>query len=174
MRCEAVGKLMSRERVGFAQRARHLSGWALLMACLLGATTAHAGLGTAVEYYNAKINHYFITAYPEEAAALDAGTNVKGWTRTGGQFTVFTEPAEGLQAVCRFFGTPNVGPNSHFYTADADECAKVKTYPGVDVRGDRVLHPDAERTGAAAATGRCTAATTRTRSRTRTTGSRWT
>ena len=44
---------------------------------------------------------------------------MKGWTRTGGQFTVFTEPAEGLAAVCRFFGTPNVGPNSHFYTADA-------------------------------------------------------
>jgi uncharacterized protein (DUF1800 family) len=103
--------------------------------CLLGATTAHAGLGTAVEYYNAKINHYFITAYPEEAAALDAGTNVKGWTRTGGQFTVFTEPAEGLQAVCRFFGTPNVGPNSHFYTADAAECAKVKTYPAWTFEG---------------------------------------
>jgi len=96
---------------------------------------AHAGLGTAVEYYNAKINHYFITAYSEEAAALDAGTNVKGWTRTGGQFTVFTEPAEGLQAVCRFFGTPNVGPNSHFYTADATECAKVKTYPAWTFEG---------------------------------------
>jgi len=100
-----------------------------MAAMLLGlAAPAHAGLGTAVEFYNAKLNHYFVTAYPEEAAALDAGTNVKGWTRTGGQFTVFTEPAEGLQAVCRFFGTPNVGPNSHFYTADAAECAKVKTY----------------------------------------------
>lgn len=96
---------------------------------------AHAGLGTAVEFYNAKINHYFVTAYPEEAAALDAGTNVKGWTRTGGQFTVFTDPADGLQAVCRFFGTPNVGPNSHFYTADAAECAKVKTLPAWTFEG---------------------------------------
>ena len=77
----------------------------------------------------ATINHYFVTAYPEEAAALDAGTNVKGWIRTGGQFTVFTDPAPGLQAVCRFFGTPGKGPNSHFYTADAAECAKVKTLP---------------------------------------------
>ena len=67
--------------------------------------------------------------------ALDAGTNVKGWARTGGQFTVFTEPAEGLQAVCRFFGTPNVGPNSHFYTADAAECAKVKTLPAWTFEG---------------------------------------
>ena len=107
----------------------------LIAACAFVVAPAHAGLGTAVEYYNAKINHFFITAYPEEAAALDAGTNVKGWTRTGGQFTVFTEPAEGLQAVCRFFGTPNVGPNSHFYTADAAECAKVKTYPAWTFEG---------------------------------------
>ncbi len=112
---------------------RALAIFVLALAAVAG--HAHAGLGTAVEYYNAKINHYFVTAYPEEAAALDAGTNVKGWTRTGGQFTVFTEPAEGLQAVCRFFGTPNVGPNSHFYTADADECAKVKTYPAWTFEG---------------------------------------
>ena len=101
----------------------------LAAACALAAGTAHAGLGTAIEFYNPALRHYFITAYPDEAAALDAGTNVKGWTRTGGQFTVFTDPAEGLQAVCRFFGTPGVGPNSHFYTADPAECAKVKTLP---------------------------------------------
>ncbi|MFO1316867.1 MAG: DUF1800 family protein [Burkholderiales bacterium] len=105
------------------------------MSLVLASFSAHAGLGTAVEFYNKALNHYFVTAYPEEAAALDAGTNVKGWTRTGGQFTVFTEPAEGLQAVCRFFGTPNVGPNSHFYTADAAECAKVKTYPAWTFEG---------------------------------------
>src|SRR6185436_414648 len=96
---------------------------------ILVAGSAGAGLGTAIEYYNPALRHYFITAYPEEAAALDAGTNVKGWTRTGGQFTVFTDPAPGLSAVCRFFGTPGKGINSHFYTADATECAKVKTLP---------------------------------------------
>ena len=115
-----------------AQLASHAAAARrVLCACLLAtaAAPAAAGLATAVEFYNVKINHYFVTAYPEEAAALDAGTSVKGWVRTGGQFTVFTEPAEGLQAVCRFFGTPGVGPNSHFYTADAAECAKVKTLP---------------------------------------------
>jgi len=113
-------------------------GWAYAAVALLSigmAGAAHAGLGTAVEYYNAKNNHYFLTAYPEEAAALDAGTNVKGWTRTGGQFTVFTDPAEGLAPVCRFFGTPGVGPDSHFYTADAAECAKVKTLPAWTFEG---------------------------------------
>ncbi|MFO1316875.1 MAG: DUF1800 family protein [Burkholderiales bacterium] len=101
-------------------------------ACLcsaFAAAAAHAGLGTAIEFYNPALRHYFLTANPAEAAALDAGTPVKGWTRTGGQFSVFTDPAPGLQAVCRFFGTPGKGPNSHFYTADAAECAKVKTLP---------------------------------------------
>ncbi len=105
------------------------AAFAFGLAGLLGATSSSAGLGTAVEFYNPALRHYFVTAYPEEAAALDAGTNVKGWTRTGGQFTVFTDPADGLQAVCRFFGTPGKGINSHFYTADAAECAKVKTLP---------------------------------------------
>ncbi len=97
--------------------------------------SVEASLGTAVEFYNPSINHYFVTAYPEEAAALDAGTNVKGWKRTGGQFSVFTEPSDGLAAVCRFFGTPGVGPNSHFYTADPAECAKVKTLPAWTYEG---------------------------------------
>ena len=110
--------------------SRHVcAAIAVSAALMLDAGSARASLATAVEFYNAKLNHYFITAYPEEAAALDAGTNVKGWTRTGGQFSVFTDPAEGLQAVCRFFGTPGKGINSHFYTADATECAKVKTLP---------------------------------------------
>jgi len=101
---------------------------AVAFASLL-AGTAHSGVGTAVGFYNPALRHYFLTANPAEAAALDAGTPVKGWTRTGGQFTVFTDPAPGLSAVCRFFGTPGNGPNSHFYTADAAECAKVKTLP---------------------------------------------
>ena len=69
-----------------AQCARHFR-WIAIAAGLCGilaSGSARAGLGTAIEYYNPALRHYFITAYPEEAAALDAGTNVKGWTRTGG------------------------------------------------------------------------------------------
>ncbi len=113
---------LSTLRVSLCQRVA-------LLAAILLPWPAHAGLATAVEFYNPSLRHYFVTAYPEEAAALDSGTTVKGWTRTGGQFTVFTEPADGLRAVCRFFGTPGLGLNSHFYTADPDECAKVKTLP---------------------------------------------
>ena len=85
----------------------------------------------AIEYYNASLDHYFVTAFPEEAAMLDAGTVVKGWARTGVTFNVWRDAADDPAAVpvCRFFGTPNVGPNSHFYTASAAECALVKTNP---------------------------------------------
>jgi uncharacterized protein (DUF1800 family) len=117
-----------------ARRAPHASGpgWlvtVLGLCCGLAAASAHANLGTAVEYYNPASRHYFITAFPNEQVLLDEGITFKGWVRTGGQFSVFTDPAEGLSAVCRFFGTPVVGVNSHFYTSDAAECAQVKTQP---------------------------------------------
>lgn len=84
-----------------------------------------------VEFYNAALDHYFITAFPDEAAMLDAGTVVKGWTRTGVTWNAWRDAGDDAKAVpvCRFFGTPGVGPNSHFYTADAAECALVKANP---------------------------------------------
>ena len=85
----------------------------------------------AIEYYNAQLNHYFVTAFPEEAASLDAGFIVPGWKRTGVEFGAWANAgdAPGTVPVCRFFGTPGVGPNSHFYTASATECALVKKNP---------------------------------------------
>jgi uncharacterized protein (DUF1800 family) len=86
----------------------------------------------AVEFYNARLNHYFITAFPEEAAMLDAGIVVPGWARTGVTFSAWASAGDSPTAVpvCRFFGTPGVGPDSHFYTADPNECALVKQNPG--------------------------------------------
>jgi len=85
-----------------------------------------------IEYYNASLNHFFITAYPDEAAMLDQGLLVKGWTRTGVAWSAWANAGDSTTAVpvCRFFGTPGKGPNSHFYTADANECAVVKQNPG--------------------------------------------
>ena len=103
------------------------------LAILVQGTSAAAIEPTAqvVEYYNATLNHYFITAFPEEAAALDLGKPVAGWKRTGVTWNVWKAAGEHANAVpvCRFFGTPGVGPNSHFYTADAAECSKVKGNP---------------------------------------------
>ena len=82
-----------------------------------------------VEFYNPLLDHYFITAEPAEAAMLDAGVLVPGWRRTGMAFKAHPAGASAGLIACRFFGTPPLGPNSHFYTIDAAECAKVKANP---------------------------------------------
>ena len=101
----------------------------------------------AVEFYNPSLDHYFFTAEPAEAAMLDAGIIVPGWARTGFDFKVHPAgDARGLIA-CRFFGTPGIGPNSHFFTIDADECAKVKVnpfwmYENIAFNGDSPVNAD--------------------------------
>ena len=79
----------------------------------------------AIEYYHAAFDHYFVTAIPDEITKLDNGTFV-GWARTGKQFKVYTAAGAGLSGVCRFFSTSFNPKSSHFYTADASECATVK------------------------------------------------
>jgi uncharacterized protein (DUF1800 family) len=96
------------------------------------AALANEPTATVIEYYNAALNHYFMTAYPDEAAMLDAGVVVPGWTRTGVTWSAWANPGDDPMAVpvCRFVGTPNIGPISHFYTADPNECAIVRQNPG--------------------------------------------
>ena len=81
----------------------------------------------AVEYFHADLDRYFITADPREIAVLDEGT-IRGWARTGEHFPVF--PADGIPGdysgpVCRLYGLPEAGLDSHFYSIDPDECAVV-------------------------------------------------
>jgi len=105
--------------------ARHV---ALVCVSLVIVLTAHAGpTDTAVEFYHAGLDHYFISAESAEIAALDAGT-LRGWGRTGQQFPVQLAGAAsaGSSPVCRFYGNPAAGLDSHFYSAFPDECAVVK------------------------------------------------
>ena len=74
-----------------------------------------------VEFYNILLDHYFITANASEAAAIDNGSAGSGWSRTGNHFN-----AGGSMPVCRFYGSPSPGPNSHFYTVDPAECASLQ------------------------------------------------
>lgn len=92
---------------------------------------------TAQEFYNTDLRHYFVTASAAEAAGIDAGAAGPGWQRTGASFLVFAGGGEipGLVPVCRFYGKPGVGPNSHFYTASAAECEAVKTDSGWQYEG---------------------------------------
>lgn len=76
---------------------------------------------TVVEFYNTNLDNYFITADANEAAAIDGGSAGPGWIRTGNSFK-----SGGSTPVCRFYGSQSPGPNSHFYTVDADECTYLK------------------------------------------------
>jgi hypothetical protein len=87
---------------------------------------ARAQTEIAVEYYHAGWDHYFVTAFPEEIAALDAGAFAGVWKRTGLTFDVWSGPVAGTSPTCRFFSTSFAPKSSHFYTPFADECASVK------------------------------------------------
>ena len=94
--------------------------------CSASCRASRAATLDAIEYYNSALDHYFVTASADEIAKLDAGFFV-GWQRTTLGFKVF-EPADataGALAVCRFYGNPLAGLDSHFYSASADECADV-------------------------------------------------
>ncbi len=91
-----------------------------------------------VEYFNTDLRHYFMTANAAEMASIESGGAGPGWQRTGYGFSAFVPEAGvpiGARPVCRFYGTPGIGPNSHFYTADAGECAAVKRDPGWSYEG---------------------------------------
>ncbi len=101
------------------------------LACLLsvvaalGVARAASAADTAIEYYHAGFDHYFVTSLPNEIAALDNGTFV-GWTRTGRAFAVFNTPSTaGLSPVCRFYIPPQHG-DSHFFSASPAECADIR------------------------------------------------
>jgi hypothetical protein len=82
--------------------------------------------GSMIEYHHAGLDHYFYTANPSEIAGLDDGTGARGWARTGRSFRVLREPGcpyvRHEQAAYRFFGKPGVGPSSHVFTVDREEC----------------------------------------------------
>ena len=86
-----------------------------------------------VEFFHPPTNHYFLTASAAEGVAIDAGLVGQGWIRTGQSFHAWADASSAPPSalpVCRFFGTPNVGPASHFFTANPAECTAVKNNPG--------------------------------------------
>ena len=81
---------------------------------------------TVVEFRNAGLDHYFLSASQPDIDALDTG-RIAGWARTGQAFKVFPSQAAGgagVNPVCRFYIPPQHG-NSHFFSASTDECAAV-------------------------------------------------
>jgi hypothetical protein len=78
-----------------------------------------------IEYYHDYLDHYFLAGGPDEVALLDAGAG-GGWKRTGQKLKGWLHQAEAppnAKPVCRFYA---IGPNSHFFTANAAECQLLK------------------------------------------------
>ncbi len=87
-----------------------------------------------VEFHNTILDHYFIAAGPDEIEGIESGAAGPGWELTRQGFKAWltppSDPAFGAVPVCRFYGVPAGGPNSHFFTAQADECDLVKRNGG--------------------------------------------
>jgi hypothetical protein len=87
-------------------------------------TLSHAA--TVVEYSNRNDfpgspgGQYFYSADGPEQASVDLGA-VGAFFRTGRTFQT-----GGTTPVCRFYGSVTPGPNSHFFTVDANECNALK------------------------------------------------
>lgn len=82
------------------------------------------GQTVVVEFYNASLDHYFITADANEINMLDTGA-LRGWVRTGARMLAYSSATSVANPVCRFYLKPEVG-DSHFYSADPGECERVR------------------------------------------------
>lgn len=79
-----------------------------------------------IEFYSPARDHYFMTADAGEIARLDSGATA-GWQRTGESFTAYRAGRSAFGSpVCRFFGRPEYGLDSHFYSSSPAECADVQ------------------------------------------------
>ena len=83
-------------------------------------------LAPVIEYYDASLDHYFVTQVAAEVAALDAG-QFPGWVRTGQSFLAYVPGQSDNRGhpICRYYGLPSAGLDSHFYSASGAECFEV-------------------------------------------------
>lgn len=121
-----------------------------LIGTLGGARPAGAQTQTAVEFYYAAWDAYFITSFADEQAGLDGGASGGNWHRTGQTFNVWSQPVGGALPACRFFSTIFAPKSSHFYTPSATECATVKSDPSWQYEGIAFYLRPADAAGACA------------------------
>jgi hypothetical protein len=107
---------------------------------------------TVTEFHHPGFNHYFITAYADEAAHLAAG-GLPPWVPTGHTFKVWGGPDQGITSVCRFFSATFAPRSSHFYSNNPAEC------PGLSAGGVWQLESPAAFYMMPTATGTCPSGT---------------
>ena len=118
-----------------------------------------------IEFYNAALDHYFLSIDLQEVSDLDLGLHA-GWGRTGQSIPVFNSAAAAVgtpaNPVCRFYIPPEHG-DSHFFSADPVECSSVleKRHNDPDFSGYVYETPNAFYASVSdLTTGDCPAATT--------------
>lgn len=85
-----------------------------------------SGIVIVTEFYNTKLDHYFISASISEAQAIDNGDAGPNWIRTGQEFATWNLlESKTTSNVCRFYGSQDPGPNSHFFSISAAECSQL-------------------------------------------------
>jgi predicted dienelactone hydrolase len=88
-----------------------------------------------VEFHNTLLDHYLISGDPGEIDSIVTGRAGPGWHLTGQAFKGWLQtPSDNTyfaaEPVCRFYGVPAGGPNSHFYGSGVAECEFAKTLQG--------------------------------------------
>lgn len=106
----------------------------------LSPVSGASAVATVVEFYNVSLDHYFITWIADEIAKLDAGTAIKGWTRTGRTLTTYTAAQSGSSPICRYYIPPAQG-DSHFFGRGTVECdATGAAHPNFALEDPSFMH----------------------------------
>lgn len=79
------------------------------------------------DFPNQPGGQYFYAVRAEDKALLDSQPK---WQRSGKSFK-----SGGYVSVCRFYGGKNGGPNTHFYSANDQECDALKAAPQLAYEG---------------------------------------
>jgi uncharacterized delta-60 repeat protein len=96
----------------------------LVSAALIQSVGEVAGT-LVVEFFNAGLGGYFISADRDEIAGLDA-VPASGWQRTGQAFHAFANGVARTRPMCRYFSGVAFAPaSSHFFSASLSECSAV-------------------------------------------------
>ena len=110
--------------------------------------TGTSGPSTAtvpvVEYYNAALDHFFITTVAAEVSLLDTkSAPFQDWARTGYSFNSYanaTAPASSV-AICRFFNDSFAPKSSHFYAPHGLGCeATISGFPDWRLEDDKLFN----------------------------------
>jgi hypothetical protein len=121
---------------GVSQNIDEYDPWRVVRLQLDDNTASQYAADPVVEFFNSDLGHYFITGSANEVINISYGGAGSGWTQTDLSFFAFVKsPPSNAQPVCRFYGQPPAGPNSHFYTSDMTECEAVKKDPGWKYEG---------------------------------------